>query len=82
LFNEVAQISAYIEDQIRALISELVGLDECSNTFAEAIAALKHLEAITAHLKEVSDNLKPQPSLIEVLANINERTGVSIKRSE
>lgn len=78
LFEEVARISAQIEDGVRALIVELAGLDECSDTFAEAIAALKHLEAITKHLNAVGDDLKPKPSLNEVLFSLNERLGVPI----
>lgn len=80
LYNDVAQISTHIEDEVRALIVELAGLDESSETLGEAIAALKHLEVITEHLNQVSENLKPKPSLSEVLANLNEQMGVSIKK--
>jgi hypothetical protein len=49
---------------------ELADLGEQSDTFADAVAALKHLENVTEALENKAINLKPQPSITEVSENL------------
>lgn len=82
LYEEVAKTSTDIQDDVRALIIDLAELGEGSQTFGDAISALKHLEVVTEYLTTASEDLKPEPSLNEVLANINKRMGASVKKTD
>ncbi len=70
-FQEAAQISSQVEDEVRSLINELANLGEPAETFGQAVTALKSLELITQRLEDVSENLKPKPTLKEVSENLS-----------